>query len=260
MEARLPNPLSFEGNVAENFKRFKQSFEIYLMPSGKSGKSDEVKVAILLNLIGEEGIEIYNSLELTEVQQGKLADVLEAFESYVTPRKNVVYERYLFYKRIQEEGEPFDHFLTDLKNKVRNCEFGVEAFSMVRDRIVLGTNSKDAQQSMLKTINLDLTKAIEICKMHEVSQAQIKEVQNSLEKVKIESIGSKVKQGHNSVQTVRGASSSRGEFNCRNCGSVHGPRRCPAYGKKCRKCGKYGHFDKVCYHGRLVREVQVEES
>ncbi|XP_072380845.1 uncharacterized protein [Diabrotica undecimpunctata] len=121
MEARLPNPLSFEGNVAENFKRFKQSFEIYLMASGKSGKSDEVKVAILLNLIGEEGIEIYNSLELTEVQQGKLADVLEAFESYVTPRKNVVYERYLFYKRIQEEGEPFDHFLTDLKNKVRNC-------------------------------------------------------------------------------------------------------------------------------------------
>uniref|UniRef100_A0A6P7GVQ7 Uncharacterized protein LOC114347055 n=1 Tax=Diabrotica virgifera virgifera TaxID=50390 RepID=A0A6P7GVQ7_DIAVI len=114
---------------------------------------------------------------------------------------------------------------------------------MVRDRIVLGTNSKDAQQNMLKTINLDLAKAIEICKMHEISQAQIKEVQNSLEKVKIESIGSKAKQGQNSVQTFRSAN-SRDEYSCRNCGRVHGPRRCPAYGKKCRKYGKNNHFDK----------------
>jgi hypothetical protein len=33
---------------------------------------------------------------------------------------------------------------------------------------------------------------------------------------------------------------------CGKCGGKHAVRCCPAYGKKCNKCKKVGHFGKVC--------------
>ena len=35
-------------------------------------------------------------------------------------------------------------------------------------------------------------------------------------------------------------------YMCRKCGSKHGPRSCPAYGKSCAYCKKPNHFAKVC--------------
>lgn len=59
-----------------------------------------------------------------------------------TPRKNIVYERFVFYTRMQKEGEPFDQFYADIRKLAKNCEFvgGMAASNeLVRDRLVLGT-------------------------------------------------------------------------------------------------------------------------
>ena len=47
---------------------------------------------------------------------------------------------------------------------------------------------------------------------------------------------------------------------CRYCGASHVPRWCPAYGKTCTRCGKTGHFRKVCRSKRehAVHEVGIE--
>ncbi len=45
-----PNQVSFEGNVAENWKRFKQKFEIFVIASGYENKSNKEKCCMLLNL------------------------------------------------------------------------------------------------------------------------------------------------------------------------------------------------------------------
>ncbi len=45
---RLPDTLSLVGNLAENWRRWKQQFDIYLVTSGKNDKSDEVKAATWL--------------------------------------------------------------------------------------------------------------------------------------------------------------------------------------------------------------------
>ena len=42
-ETRLPGPLSLEGNIAENWRRFYQEFEIYMISAEKTEKKDEVK-------------------------------------------------------------------------------------------------------------------------------------------------------------------------------------------------------------------------
>ena len=34
--------------------------------------------------------------------------------------------------------------------------------------------------------------------------------------------------------------------NCKWCGGSHSRRNCPAYGKRCTKCGKPNYFEKIC--------------
>lgn len=41
MDVRLLPPMSFERNVAENFKRFKQNLEIFLIASGRDEKDEK---------------------------------------------------------------------------------------------------------------------------------------------------------------------------------------------------------------------------
>ena len=65
---RIPGPLLLEGNVAENWKRFRQRFELYMDASGSSAKTDRVKTSILLNAIGDDALEVYSfSLEVTVI-------------------------------------------------------------------------------------------------------------------------------------------------------------------------------------------------
>lgn len=47
------------------------------------------------------------------------------------------------------------------------------------------------------------------------------------------------------------------KFQCRRCNRKHGPRECPAYEKRCNRCGKLNHFETAC----RVKEVQeIEDS
>ena len=34
--------------------------------------------------------------------------------------------------------------------------------------------------------------------------------------------------------------------NCTYCSTTHNKSNCPAYKKNCEKCGKHGHFAKMC--------------
>ena len=48
---------------------------------------------------------------------------------------------------------------------------------------------------------------------------------------------------------------------CRYCGSIHPPRRCPVYGKKCDKCGKVNHISAVCRDPRqAVHNIEEHED
>ncbi len=56
-----PSQVQLNGNVAENWRRFVQQFEIYLAAAEKTDADDKIKVAMLLNFAGEDALEIYNT-------------------------------------------------------------------------------------------------------------------------------------------------------------------------------------------------------
>ena len=61
-EGRLPGPLDLSGNKAENWRRYLEDFDIYLVSSEKEGKKDSVKIALLLNCGGRGLVDIFNTL------------------------------------------------------------------------------------------------------------------------------------------------------------------------------------------------------
>lgn len=254
---RPPKSLDLNGNISENWRKFKQSFDIFLKASGSIRKPDEIKVAILLNIVDEDGIELYNTFNLQETERNNLAKVLQCFEEYCVPKKNIVYETFKFFSRMQQEGEKFDNFLAEIKKLSQTCEFGTMADRMIRDRIVLGIRDKMLQERLLRIEDLNLQKAVDCCRTAEISKLQAKNLQG--EKPEIDSLRKKVHQKFNK---------SKGKemttiFDCRRCGMKHGPRECPAYGKKCKKCGKLNHFAigcKVKKIKELTEQINVESA
>lgn len=78
--------------MKNNLRLFKQNYLIYLEATGKNLDTTAKKAAILLNLIGEEGtIELLNTSNLNEDDQKNHKKIIEAFEKYLEPRKNIIY-------------------------------------------------------------------------------------------------------------------------------------------------------------------------
>ena len=140
-----PETLQLQGNVAENFKKFKQSFEIFQVASGLESKAKKIQSMTLLHVVGSDALEIYNTFRWAEGDcAGECEEnlhttecILKKFENYCTPRKNVTIERHVFFSRNQAAGETFDQYVTDLKLKAKTCEFQTLTDILIKDRIVL---------------------------------------------------------------------------------------------------------------------------
>lgn len=133
------------GNLSENWKTFKEAFRIYLIASGLDEKNDSRKIAIFLNFIGEEALRVHETIK--KETDTKLAEVLQTWQEYCNPKKNTLHSRFLFYSRNQKEGESFNSFHTDLKTLLMDCAFD-DSDSMLRDRLVLGSNDKDIKTKL----------------------------------------------------------------------------------------------------------------
>ncbi len=137
----LPPPLSVTGNVAKNWHKWEQRFNLYLTASALVDEFESRQIAVLLHCIGEEALDIYNSLvtEYEDPQHKKLSEVLAAFRKYCAPRKNTVFERHQFWAYTFSKQVGIDKFITELRNKARTCEFGETEDLMIRDKIVFST-------------------------------------------------------------------------------------------------------------------------
>ncbi|GJQ66157.1 hypothetical protein Trydic_g4219 [Trypoxylus dichotomus] len=142
---RVPDYFDFQGDVTANWTLWKQKFNFYLLASGKSKESDEIKIALLMNFLGDEGIRIYNTFEFNEGEdRNKLSEILSKFDKYCQPVKNLVFEHYKFFKRNQLQ--------------------------------VLGIRDSRIQEKLLQHPNLSLSEAVNIIRSMETSMAMQKEI------------------------------------------------------------------------------------
>ncbi|XP_064472560.1 uncharacterized protein K02A2.6-like isoform X1 [Ornithodoros turicata] len=230
---RPPDALVLSGNVAENWRKFQQRLEFYLEATEVEGKarSDKKKIATLLHVAGPEAVEVFNTFTLTSGERESYTTVLQRFEDYCTTKCNETYERYVFRCRMQGEGEQFESFYRDIQLKAQSCNFATLSDSFIRDQIVYGVLDRSLRERLLREENLTLTKTVQICKAAELTEEH-KKIWSQTDK----SVDSVVKEKRRKY----------GGSRCKKCNSNHEPKKCPAYGKVCRKCKKRNHFAVCC--------------
>ncbi|KAK3729567.1 hypothetical protein QZH41_005706 [Actinostola sp. cb2023] len=66
-----PKPLSFEGNVADNWRRWLQQFNLYMNATGRDRKDEKIQYSTFLTIAGEDALEIYNTFTFEEGEANK---------------------------------------------------------------------------------------------------------------------------------------------------------------------------------------------
>ena len=266
-QLKPPEGLQLGGNMAENWRRFIRRFDNFRLATDAAGKQSEPQqVAVLLHVAGEEAQEIYHQFEWTRIKGDNhledkqiYEDVVGKFQDYFSPRKNITYERYKFLTRHQKKGETIDEYVRDLRVLSETCEFKCTAptcdvkDTLIRDKIVSGVQSPALIARLLRQLDLTLEGAIGLCRAAEMSSKQVKDLTGAGAEPETDAVdavtreknsGWKRKSGNTSKKDNR----SRGDKVklCKFCGNDCAPRKCPAYGATCARCGKKHHFASMC--------------
>ena len=109
---------------------------MYLIASGIDEKAGKVKLATFLHVAGVEARQIYNTFKNLEEEAEDLEVIIKTFQDYVESPMNLTYLRHIFFTRNQDAHETIENYVTDLKNKATQCEFGDLRESLIRDNKV----------------------------------------------------------------------------------------------------------------------------
>ncbi|CAI5674590.1 unnamed protein product [Oreochromis niloticus] len=266
---RRPDPLIFDGNVAENWRKFEREYDIFIA-AAHSDKNAKTKAYILLNLAGPEAIERERSFTYAPAVTSAEGVIEVAAESREDPtclkkkfRDICNPETNDKNKRQQKPGETIEAYVSTLKNMARTCSFGVLQDELIRDRLVCDITSDSVRRSLLKETELTLAKAVRICQISELTDQHSKALSTPkhITSVSVDTVQIK----HGKFKRKRNKPLTNIQ-DCRNCGGSHPAKReqCPAFGQQCHVCKKYNHYKKQCrsakprQRGKQVNQISED--
>jgi len=147
----FPGPLKLSGDISSNWKRFKSQWTNYELATDLTTESPK-RTAIFLSCIGTDAYDVFESMAFeNEDDRSNLTKVLKVFEDHCIGETNITYERYILNKRIQEDNETFDNFLTDIRRLAKSCDYGTLKDSLLKDRIVIGIRDDGTRRKLFQT-------------------------------------------------------------------------------------------------------------
>ena len=245
------------------WQEYKRLFEIHLDAKGLYGAEGRQKVGQLLKCMGQQSIAIYDSFtwapavpaiqadqangvaaqaEIPGEDKYNLQTVFRKFDAHFGVHRYRSIKRQEFFSCTRGPNQSIQHFIAELKNKAKHCEYGNMEEGFIVDMI--GDDKCTEKLMELPDRELTLNNAIRICRQVELTNAHLKSLNNNRTEQHIHqarSAGSNRGRGRG-----RGAVRSRGyqETNqyCTRCCRAHGYGECRAYHRYCGTCGEKGHF------------------
>ena len=219
-------------------------------------------------------------------EEDKIDALRKKFKEHCEGKKNLTVIRYRFNTHNQKKGEQFDAYLTSLKAKVTECEYGDLEQSLLTDRIITGIHEDILREKLLQSENLTLDKCTTMCRLNEIKTSELSGKSAAVDAIRYRKGGKKSQyrapeepqnpRNHGnqtpkdfrdpSVRQKSGPPKSSSE-QCRKCGGL--PHRqyqkCPAFGKKCNSCGNMNHYARMCLNDqrrppRRVHDVDVMKN
>lgn len=254
--ANVQAPAEFNFSQPQQWPQWKKRIDRYMSVSGFNKKSDREKIDMLVYLMGNEAEEISIQQNLTGNET--YAQVMEKFDNYFIPHRNVIFERYKFNSRIQSPGESVESFITSLHALAEYCDYGTLKEELIRDRIVIGVADVKVSERLQLRDKLTLSEAITA-----VRQAELQGTQNKI--IRQEQSVSAIKRNRPKLPNNFKEKTSMpvGEAKqCSYCGisTCEDRNKCPAKSSFCRACAKRGHWSVMCRSKKAVRKVEHSDS
>ncbi|GBO10434.1 hypothetical protein AVEN_165063-1 [Araneus ventricosus] len=253
-------PENFTFSTPCNWSKWKMRFERYRIASGLSIKTGNEQVHSLLYITGEQAEDFFSSFVYPKRKKMTLILYLKKFNDHFVVKKNTIFKRALFNKRVQLDGESVNMLITALFTLAEHCEYGVLHDELIRYRIVAAIRDKNLSEKLQLDADLTLTKAIERVRLSEVVKEQqeklIEKDSAAFNDISPNKPAKFLKQKQSSgarKQSVKpdfhrknSENESRLHGNCKWCYKQrHDKRLCPARDARCRQCSKIVHYAKV---------------
>ncbi|KAG7299621.1 hypothetical protein JYU34_016606 [Plutella xylostella] len=185
MEAILKPPSAFQfdnnlssvtsGNLSKSWEDWKKSFNVYFEACELNKKDPNVQINILLHVIGAKCREVYDQ---KPSKCSTLKQALEIFDNFFLPKKNVTVERHKFFTRDQLNSESIEQYVYELNKMASNCELKDLSSELVKDRLICGIKDGGLRERLLREPDLTQAKALDICRLAELSKAQAGNIKN----------------------------------------------------------------------------------
>ena len=86
----------------------------YHIASKLDKEEGPTQVSGLIYSMATDAEKIFSHFTLTEEQQNNFERVLQEFDKYFVPKKNVIHERATFHRRTQREVESIEEYIRNL--------------------------------------------------------------------------------------------------------------------------------------------------
>jgi hypothetical protein len=260
--AKFNPPEEFNVNNAAEWPEWRQRFSRFMIATKLNKESAEIQISTLIYSIGKEAENIFNSFAFENPDDSKDYDkVLEKFNDYFVPRKNVIHERARFHQRCQNPDETVEMFVRSLYDIASSCDFVLNKNEQIRDRLVIGVADRELSEKLQLQADLTLDMAIQMARQSELVKEQVKSQNQGQLSTQLEEVKSarSSKQGHAKHASAgdRYKHESDDFLPCSRCNKKHSPRaKCPAMGQRCNLCGRFNHWAVCCRTKRnTTREV-----
>lgn len=164
---------SLIGKISE-FDEQQESFENYVERLGHFYKVNNItdegtKVSLFVSIMGPA---LYGTLKdllhPTLVKDENFSGMIKVLKSHFTPKVNITYERFIFNKRAQKDGESLTDYSVQLKKLAATCNFSNFLDEALRDRFLCGLKNPQIQSKLLSEgDSLTFSKALELALLME---------------------------------------------------------------------------------------------
>ena len=216
--------------------------------------------------LAKAGIEAVKKISLMvypkELENMIFDDIKTVIMSHLRPQKRlIIAERVRFLASKQQNNENIVSYAQRLRKASRFCNFeklGKDGQSaeddLIQMRLIDGLQSPDQRIKALEMLQSGDSPRLGACIdfIRQLEQISCFSIQNN--------IGSNI-----DMPLVNHIDKNKEKtFKCKYCGLQHPPRKCPAFGKSCTKCGKFNHFKNVCRtntkYEKTVEEIENDDT
>ena len=263
------------GSVGE-YRESEEDFETYLSRVKLYFEANDIKSekqkSVFLTLLGPKGFGLAKTLcSPKTLDQCTMDDITKLLSNHYTPKVIVIYERYKFYSRNQEQGESIKDYVAKLRELAQPCSFQDSLDDMLRDRFVMGMSSAATQQNLLAETDLTFDKAVKVATAREAAlrdataahklgvSANANNGQGNVYQVKGHKSNFKSSE-KNQNSNANNNKSSTPKSACFGCGGKHWKKDCPFKNAECHACRQVGHIKKMCKNQSKSKNTNYIEN